>query len=421
MSTTTSLALRRPRGPIIGWLAAIGCLVTGVVLLAANGALVSSHATQMVLGVSASSVGALILLKRRGHGVGLICLAAGILAGLGVLGPGIAHLVARKLPDQQLVPGVGLLAGLYAPLLAYLLIGPVLLGAFPSGRFGRVGRWVAALAVVMLIPMLVFSIVQPATVESHGMVFHNPLWINGLPGDVMTTWGVVAPLVIVAGLVFLGGYVLASISLAMRYRTSNVHERLQIRWVAVNEIAIVAAPILVAVLIQVLSIGRPEGVYDPNWRFVDNAVETLLLLVPALVPVSVGVAILRYRLYDIDRIVSNAIGYGIVTVVLFGVFAAVNLALVSQVSPLVNNEGVAVAAATLLVAALFNPVRVRVQRGIDRRFHRAHYDAERMVADFAARLRDELDLPTLSAELAITTARAVEPTTASLWLRRRGA
>jgi hypothetical protein len=134
----------------------------------------------------------------------------------------------------------------------------------------------------------------------------------------------------------------------------------------------------------------------------------------------IGVAILRYRLYDIDRIVSNTIGYGLVTVVLFGIFIAVNLVLVSQVSPLVNNEGVVVAGSTLLVAALFNPLRTRVQRAIDRRFHRAHYDSERMVAEFTARLRDELDLPTLATELASTTARAVQPTSAGLWLRPHG-
>ena len=122
------------------------------------------------------------------------------------------------------------------------------------------------------------------------------------------------------------------------------------------------------------------------------------LLLP---PIAIAIAILRYRLYDIDRIVSNAIGYGVVTVVLFAVFAGVNVVLVSQVSPLVNNEGIAVAASTLLVAALFNPLRTRVQRAVDRRFHRARYDADEMVQDFAARLRDELDLATLVDDLAM--------------------
>ena len=107
-------------------------------------------------------------------------------------------------------------------------------------------------------------------------------------------------------------------------------------------------------------------------------------------------------------------------VVLFSVFAVVNVVLVSQMSPLVNNEGVAVAASTLLVAALFNPLRTRVQRGVDHRFHRARYDADRMVLDFSARLRDELDLPTLARELATTSGMAVEPSSSAVWIRGAG-
>ena len=161
----------------------------------------------------------------------------------------------------------------------------------------------------------------------------------------------------------------------------------------------------------------PAHVGDNARRVVGDIAWSAWFLSLLLPPIAIGVAILRYRLYDIDRIVSNTIGYGFVTVVLFGLFVVVNLALVSQVSPLVNNEGVAVAGSTLLVAALFNPLRTRVQGAIDRRFHRAHYDAERMVSEFAARLRDELDLPTLATELAAATTDAVQPTSAGLWLR----
>jgi len=195
----------------------------------------------------------------------------------------------------------------------------------------------------------------------------------------------------------------------MRYRTAVATERLQIRLVAANAIALVAVPVLVLITGSLVDyeLDASGGAY----------LSTALLLIAALIPVCVGVAILRYRLYDIDRIVSNAIGYGVVTVVLFAVFAVVNLALVSQLSPLVDNEGIAVAASTLLVAALFNPLRTRVQRGVDRRFHRARYDADRMVQDFAARLRHELDLPTLARELAMTSRTAVEPSSSSVWIR----
>jgi hypothetical protein len=136
-----------------------------------------------------------------------------------------------------------------------------------------------------------------------------------------------------------------------------------------------------------------------------------------LPPIAIAIAILRYRLYDIDRIVSNTIGYGLVTLILFAVFATANILLVSNVSPLVEDESIAVAASTLLVAVLFDPLRKHVQGTVDRRFHRAHYDAQRTVAEFADRLRNELDLPTLTLELAAVADSAVMPTTTSLWLR----
>ena len=137
-------------------------------------------------------------------------------------------------------------------------------------------------------------------------------------------------------------------------------------------------------------------------------------------PLAIGLAILRYRLYAVDRIISNAIGYGLVSIVLFGVFAAVNLVLVSNVSPLVNNSGIAVAASTLLVAALFNPVRVRVQRIVDRRFHRARYDGERTAGAFSVRMRDATDLSTVAGDLDATVRLAIAPSRVGLWLRGGG-
>ena len=138
-------------------------------------------------------------------------------------------------------------------------------------------------------------------------------------------------------------------------------------------------------------------------------------------PIAIGIAILRYRLYDIDRIVSNAIGYGLVTVVLSAVFVSVNLLLVAVFSQIVvglEGNGIAVAAATLVAAALFTPVRRRIQRTVDHRFHRARYDAERTAAGLAARLRDEVDVARLRDEIVHVVTRSVEPTAAALWLRR---
>ena len=126
-------------------------------------------------------------------------------------------------------------------------------------------------------------------------------------------------------------------------------------------------------------------------------------------------------MYDIDRIVSNAIGYGIVTVVLSAIFVTVNLLLVAVLSQIVvglAGNGIAVAAATLVAAALFTPVRHRVQRAVDHRFHRARYDAERTVVAFATRLRDEVDVNRLRQDILDVVIRSVEPTGVELWLRR---
>ena len=133
-------------------------------------------------------------------------------------------------------------------------------------------------------------------------------------------------------------------------------------------------------------------------------------------PVSMGVAILKYRLYDIDRIISRTLAYAIVTGLLVGVYAGL-VVLATQV--LRFHSTVAVAAATLVAAALFSPVRRRVQRAVDRRFNRARYDAERTVAAFAARLKDAVDLDAVRDDLASVAHQALEPAHVSLWISQR--
>jgi small basic protein len=136
-------------------------------------------------------------------------------------------------------------------------------------------------------------------------------------------------------------------------------------------------------------------------------------LVFPLVPAAVGVAILKYRLYDIERLISRTLAYAVVTGLLVGVYAGLVL-LATQVFGL--HTPVAVAAATLAAAALFNPVRRRVQRIVDRRFNRVGYDADQMVAAFAAMLRDAVDLDAVRAELVAVVNRAVEPAHISVWI-----
>lgn len=136
-----------------------------------------------------------------------------------------------------------------------------------------------------------------------------------------------------------------------------------------------------------------------------------------LVPIAMAIAITRYHLYDIDRIVSRTIGYGVVTAILFAVFGMVSLSVQRLINGTTGTPPVVVATSTLAVALAFNPVRRRVQGVVDRRFNRSRYDAERTVTGFADRLRDQVDLPTLTQELQRATADAVEPSRATVWLR----
>jgi hypothetical protein len=137
----------------------------------------------------------------------------------------------------------------------------------------------------------------------------------------------------------------------------------------------------------------------------------------AALPVGIGVGILKYRLYDIDRIISRTLAYAIVTGLLVGVYAGLVL-LATRVLPL--SSPVAVAASTLAAAALFSPLRRRVQRAVDRRFNRARYDADQTVAAFAARLKDAVDLDTVRDDLAGAVHQALEPAHVSVWISQRG-
>jgi hypothetical protein len=134
-------------------------------------------------------------------------------------------------------------------------------------------------------------------------------------------------------------------------------------------------------------------------------------------PVSIGVGILKYRLYDIDRIISRTVAYALVTGTLVGLYAGLVL-LATKV--LGVHSSVAVAASTLVAAALFNPLRLRVQRAVDRRFNRARYDAEQTVAAFAARVKDAVDAASVRDDLAAVVGRTLEPAHVSVWFNPRG-
>ena len=187
---------------------------------------------------------------------------------------------------------------------------------------------------------------------------------------------------------------------AVSYRRSSGERRQQLKWLLAG-----AAGGLAGLLLTFASVGAHGPV-----RLVAALISAAGLLA---LPVCMGVAILRYRLYDIDRLISRTLGYALVTGLLVGVYAGLVL-LATQV--LRFSSTWAVAASTLAAAALFAPVRRRVQRVVDRRFNRARYDADAAVAAFAGRLKDAVDLDTVRAELLAVAGATLEPGHASVWL-----
>jgi hypothetical protein len=229
------------------------------------------------------------------------------------------------------------------------------------------------------------------------LIAANPIAVIGLPVEFFDTaaW--------IGFLLVLGALGLSMVALLLTYGRSAGVERAQIRWV-------LAAAGVALLGVVVIALAEYEGPFG-------SIGSVLVFVAPLLIPVGIGIAILRYRLYEIDRIVSRTIGYAAVTAVLALVFLGANLALQAVLAPLVRADTIVVAASTLLVAALFAPVRSRIQRAVDRRFHRARLDADRLAAVFAERLRDEVDLETLRARSLATAAGALEPDRIALWLR----
>ena len=351
-----------------------------------------------VLGISFASVGALLVVRLPRNAVGWCMVVVGASYALAALAAAITFSAVADGPSSAANAGLAAWSAVLFSMVGGLIF--VLGLIFPTGR-GATPAWdrflvIAAIAFPVLI--VVFFLLRPGPLQVFPTI-DNPFGLGpdlrGIfgpqpSGGIASVSALLAPVVVW--------------SMVARYRLSDAVGRQQLKWFALSLVAAVVALAMAAVA-SALTDRPPE------------AALALFGFAGALVPVAIGIAILRYRLYDIDRIVSNAIGYGVVTVALFAVFFAVNVTLVSSVSPLVEGSGIAVAASTLLVAALFNPLRVRVQRRVDRRFHRARYDADRMVAEFSGRLRDEIEITRLRQDILEVVDRSVEPSEVGLWLR----
>jgi hypothetical protein len=234
----------------------------------------------------------------------------------------------------------------------------------------------------------------------NGANVRNPIAVAP-DADIWQVWNPSLLFTLVIGLV-LGG----AASLVIRNRRARGVEHQQLSWV-VAAIAFVGAAMVGGIVL---------GAMVPQ-ALVDGTVWIPAIIAFATVPVSVGVAVLRYRLYDIDRIVSRTIGWAALSAILLALFVAIILVTQAALASITSSNTLAVAVSTLVVAALFQPLRRRVQGRVDRRFNRARYDADRTVAAFSDRLRDEVDLDQLAAEITAAVSRTVQPTSVLLWLR----
>jgi hypothetical protein len=356
------------------------------------------NVTGEVAAVSAATVGALVASRRPHHRVGWLLVALGLsnsASGFTFSYRGYG-LVARP----GALPAADYLAG-FATGTVFInlsLTGFVLLltptGTLPSPRW----RWWARVQVAALAVAFLTSALHPMPLYPEYPEIGNPLGVAAVADGPLAAAFPVGALLILVGLMAGAG------SLLLRFRRARGLERLQLRWLAWG--ALLAA---VALLVALTALVVEEG---------DSVVlQAAVGICVALLPLATGASILRYRLYDLDRIISRTLAYGLLTVLLGLGYAGVVLGL-GRLLP--QGSSLAVAAATLAVAAVFQPARRRVQELVDRRFNRRRHDAGQTIAAFSTRLRDQVDLDTLTAELLAVVDQTMQPTRASLWLRPRG-
>jgi hypothetical protein len=343
----------------------------------------------------AATVGAVLAARRPRHPVGWLLLTLG----LAVTASGVVDGYARYglLARPGALPAARWLA-VFSPATLYVgfvCVGLVLLltpsGSLPSRRWRW---WVRVMAASPLLLLAALAAGPGLVIAPYDQAI-DLVRVPALAGPVRVAIGL-AFAIVTAGLV-------AGVwSLVVRFRRARGVERQQLRWVALAAaVTVVPASVVLA--------GTVAG-----------GTGSVLVILAAgvcmvLLPLAVAAAILRYRLYDLDRIISRTLAYGLLTLLLGGGYAAVVLGLGQLLG---RDSTLVVAGATLAVAALFQPARRRVQQVVDRRFDRRRYDAAQTIAAFSSRLRQQVDLDALTTDLVAVVERTMQPTTVSLWLRR---
>ena len=344
------------------------------------------------------TVGALVAARYPGNSIGWIFCAVGVT----VTASGFAqeYGVRALIADPGSLPlGVEmawLSEWLFLP--GLILAGTLLLLLFPDGRLPS-PRWrpVSWLAGVAIVALSLSSALEPGPLPEDPFKFvQNPFGVEG----VKTLIGTLA----VFWFVMMAVGVAAAFALARRFRRARAEERAQLKWFALAGALLVASIVLSAI----------------TFKYAAEIGQVLILIAAISIPVTAGVAILKYRLYEIDLIIRRTLVYGALSALLAGLYFGIVLALQQAFSPITQGLELAVAGSTLAVAALFRPARRRIQDIVDRRFYRSKVDAARTLEAFSARLRREIDLEALSGALRSAVDETMRPAHASLWLRSPG-
>jgi hypothetical protein len=381
-------------------LGAVGALVAALVatLLGANPGDAPYFVVFILMPTSLGFVGFVLATRRPDNVVGWLLLVSGCLAGVAFAGSAYMRLaeaaghlewplvtVGAWLANVWFVPSIGLLV-VYLPLL------------FPTGRLLS-PRWrvVAWIGVFGIAAGVLGKATAPGPLGDDGAL-PNPLVppepVLGIFQLASAASDVIAPVM----------FALAVASLLIRFRRSHDTERQQIKW------------LLFVATLSAASFGISLFDLPP----ISDAAWLAGLLSLGVLPIAIGLAILRYRLYDIDRIISRTISYAVVTALLGGAYLAAFVGLEAVFAPVTASGGsVAVAASTLVVFALFSPVRRRISTFVDRRFNRSRYDAELTVRRLAGRLRDETDLEALTREVEAVVGAALSPAIVGVWTRQQ--
>jgi hypothetical protein len=352
-----------------------------------------------VASLAISTVGTLVASRRPGNPIGWLFCASGFLHAIEAFAGeyGVYALIG---PGS--LPG-GVMA-LWLASWAWILAGQLILflfllfpdGRLPSPRW-RVVAWLSVIGILQETALYALEPAQLLETDLHGLPpVKNPFALEDAAHFLNMVGTVSSPL--------LGVLVLAPIvALFLRYRRARGEERQQIKWVAY-------AAALLTVAISVVSI----------WPALDGSIVggVLFLIGFLAISIAIGIAILRHRLFDIDLIINRTLVYGVLTAALVAVYVGSVVLLQALLRALSGQESqLAVVASALAIAALFNPLRRRIQGFIDRRFYRKKYDAARTLSDFSAKLREETDLDSLSDDLVSVVEETMQPAHASLWLR----